>query len=295
MGVIVNHWAFPAGLYDNVAMPDHAHPADRYAVIGHPIAHSKSPTIHGLFAQATGQHLVYTAIDAEPDAFANTVAHFIQSGGRGLNVTLPFKLEACALATDPMPSAVLAGAANCLAFKGDRMEAHNFDGVGLVTDLATHHGAQLKGRRVLVLGAGGATRGALPALADAAPAVLAVANRSAHKARDLQSHFAPHFALQAGGFGDFAGESFDVVINATSTGLSDQALPLPAGLFAPKALAYDMVYGKGLTPFLRQAQTAGGTRRADGLGMLVEQAAEAFALWRGVRPPTQDVIQKLRN
>jgi shikimate dehydrogenase len=194
-----------------------------------------------------------------------------------------------------MPSAVLAGAANCFAFKGDRIEAHNFDGVGLVTDLATHHGAQLKGRRVLVLGAGGATRGALPALADAAPAVLAVANRSAGKARDLQSHFAPHFAVQAGGFDDFAGESFDVIINATSTGLSDQALPLPADLFAPNAVAYDMVYGKGLTPFLRQAQTAGVTRLADGLGMLVEQAAEAFALWRGVRPPTVDVIKTLRG
>jgi shikimate dehydrogenase len=282
-------------MVDNVAMSPNTPPADRYAVIGHPIAHSKSPTIHGLFAQATGQHMLYTAIDAEPDAFADTVARFIQSGGRGLNVTLPFKLEACALATDPMPSAVLAGAANCLAFKGARIEAHNFDGVGLVTDLATHHGTQLKGRRVLVLGAGGATRGALPALADAAPAVLAVANRSADKARDLQSHFAPHFALQAGGFDDFAGESFDVIINATSTGLSDQTLPLPAGLFASNAVAYDMVYGKGLTPFMRQAQDAGVTRLADGLGMLVEQAAEAFALWRGVRPPTADVIKTLRG
>ncbi len=283
------------GLYDNVNMIDHPTPADRYAVIGHPIAHSKSPTIHGLFSQATGQHMVYTTIDAEPDAFADTVARFIQSGGRGLNVTLPFKLEACALATDPMPSAVLAGAANCLAFKGDRIEAHNFDGKGLVTDIAQHHGTSLRGRRVLVLGAGGATRGALPALADAGPAVLVVANRTADKARDLKTHFAPHFALQAGGFEDLAGESFDVVINATSTGLSDQALPLPSGLFAPGALAYDMVYGKGLTPFMRQAQDAGVTRLADGLGMLIEQAAEAFALWRGVRPQTGDVIRSLRG
>ena len=282
-------------MVDNVAMSPNTPPPDRYAVVGHPIAHSKSPTIHRLFAQATGQHIEYTAIESAPDAFADTLARFVAQGGKGLNVTLPFKVEACELATDPMPTAVLAGAANCLAFKGDRIEAHNFDGVGLVTDLATHHGAQLKGRRVLVLGAGGATRGALPALADAGPAILAVANRTADKARDLQTHFAPHFALQAGGFDDFAGESFDVIINATSTGLSDQALPLPPGLFAPGALAYDMVYGKGLTPFMRQAQAAGVTRWADGLGMLVEQAAEAFALWRGVRPPTRGVINTLRG
>lgn len=279
---------------DNVAMTENTLPADRYAVVGHPIAHSKSPSIHRLFAVATKQHMAYTAIDAEPDAFAATVAQFVASGGRGLNVTLPFKVEACALATDPMPSAILAGAANCLAIRGDRIEAHNFDGMGLVTDIAKHHGTDLRGLRVLVLGAGGATRGALPALADAGPAVLAVANRSPNKARDLQTHFAPHFALQAGGFDDLAGESFDVVINATSTGLSDQALALPAGLFAPGALAYDMVYGKGLTPFMRQAQDAGVTRLADGLGMLVEQAAEAFHLWRGVRPQTAAVMESLR-
>ena len=282
-------------MVDNVAMSPNTPPADRYAVVGHPIAHSKSPTIHRLFAQATGQHIEYTAIEAAPDAFADTLARFVSQGGKGLNVTLPFKVEACQWASDPMPSAVLAGAANCLAVRGERIEAHNFDGIGLVTDMALHHGASVRGRRVLVLGAGGATRGALPALATAGPAVLAVANRSVDKARDLQRHFAPHFNLQAGGFEDLAGESFDIVINATSTGLNDQALPLPAGLFAPGALAYDMVYGKGLTAFMRQAQAAGVTRLADGLGMLVEQAAEAFNLWRGVRPPTADVIRQLRG
>jgi shikimate dehydrogenase len=282
-------------MVDNIFMSTNTTPADRYAVVGHPIAHSKSPTIHRLFAQATGQHIEYTAIEAAPDAFADTLARFVSQGGKGLNVTLPFKVEACELATDPMPSAVLAGAANCLAIRGERIEAHNFDGKGLVTDIAQHLGTTLRGRRVLVLGAGGATRGALPALADAGPAVLALANRTADKARDLQTHFAPHFVLQAGGFKDLAGESFDVVINATSTGLSDQALPLPPGLFAHGALAYDMVYGKGLTPFMRQAQAAGVTRLADGLGMLVEQAAEAFALWRGMRPPTVDVIRTLRG
>lgn len=281
-------------MVDNVAMSQKSLPTDRYAVVGHPIAHSKSPSIHRLFAVATKQHMAYDAIDAEPGAFAATVAQFVASGGRGLNVTLPFKVEAFALATDPMPSAVLAGAANCLAIRADRIEAHNFDGIGLVTDIAQHHGTDLRGLRVLVLGAGGATRGALPALAHAGPVVLAVANRTADKARDLKTHFAPHFALQAGGFDDLAGEAFDVVINATSSGLSDQALPLPAGLFAPGALAYDMVYGKGLTPFMRQAQDAGVERLADGLGMLIEQAAEAFHLWRGVRPQTAAVIESLR-
>ncbi|MFM2075098.1 MAG: shikimate dehydrogenase [Pseudomonadota bacterium] len=282
-------------MVDNPGMSSCTPSIDRYAVVGHPIAHSKSPTIHRLFAQATGQRMDYSAIEAAPNAFAETLARFVAQGGKGMNVTLPFKVEACALATDPMPSAVLAGAANCLAIRGERIEAHNFDGTGLVTDIAQHHGTALDGRRVLVLGAGGATRGALPALAAAGPAVLAVANRTAQKALDLQTHFAPHFAVQAGGFEDLAGESFDVVINATSTGLSDQTLALPLGLFAPNALAYDMVYGQGLTPFMRQAQAAGVCRLADGLGMLVEQAAEAFALWRGVRPKTVDVIRSLRG
>ncbi len=266
---------------------------DRYAVIGHPIAHSKSPQIHAAFAQATGQDLSYTAIDSPLEGFADTVAAFRASGGRGVNVTLPFKLEACALATDPSEAARLAGAANALKFDGDRIWAENFDGVGLVNDIQVNLGHALRGRRVLVLGAGGATRGALLPLAAQGPAVLAVANRSADKAHALRADFADHAALQTGGYAELAGESFDVVINATSAGLSNETLPLPHGLFAPGALAYDMVYGKGLTPFLRQAQQAGVTALADGVGMLVEQAAEAFVWWRGVRPTTAAVIRSL--
>lgn len=267
---------------------------DRYAVIGHPISHSKSPQIHTAFAQATGQDITYTAIEAPLDGFAATVRAFREQGGRGVNVTLPFKLQACELATDPSEAARLAGAANALRFEaGDRIRAENFDGIGLVNDVQRNLGHALKGRRVLLLGAGGATRGALLPIAQQGPAVLAVANRTADKAHALRADFAAHAALQSGGYAELAGESFDVVINATSTGLGGESLPLPPGLFAPGALAYDMVYGRGLTPFLRQARDAGVTALADGVGMLVEQAAEAFGWWRGVRPDTRDVITRL--
>lgn len=266
---------------------------DRYAVLGHPIGHSKSPLIHSLFAQATGQDMAYTAIEAPLDGFNETVLGFRNQGGRGVNVTLPFKLQAFDMATDPSERARLAGAANCLRFDGGRILADNFDGVGLVNDLQNNLGCPLAGKRVLLLGAGGATRGALLPIAAQGPAVVAVANRTADKAHALKRDFAAHAQLQSGGYADFAGQSFDVIINATSTGLSQEALPLPAGLFAPGAIAYEMVYGKGLTPFLRQAQAAGVGRVADGVGMLVEQAAEAFAWWRGVRPDTLPVIQRL--
>jgi len=269
---------------------------DRYAVIGHPISHSKSPLIHSAFAQATQQDLRYTAIEAPLDGFAATVQAFRAEGGRGVNVTLPFKLQACELADAPSEAARLAGAANALKFERDRILAENFDGIGLVNDLQRNQGRALRGKRVLLLGAGGATRGALLPLAQQGPALLAVANRTADKAHALRRDFAAHTgqaALQSGGYEELAGESFDIVINATSTGLSGEALPLPAGLFAPGALAYDMVYGKGLTPFLRQARAAGVGALADGVGMLVEQAAEAFHWWRGVRPSTAEVIARL--
>lgn len=267
---------------------------DRYAVIGHPISHSKSPLIHGLFARATGQDIAYTAIEAPLDGFRATVEAFRASGGRGINVTLPFKLQAFEIATDPMESARLAGAVNALKFDGERILAQNFDGLGLVNDIQRNLDVSLAGKRVLICGAGGATRGAIVPLAEQKPAVIAIANRSADKAHGLKADFSAQVALQTGGYEDLAGESFDVVLNATSTGLSQAALPLPTGVFAAGALAYELVYGKGLTPFLKQAQAAGVTRIADGVGMLVEQAAEAFALWRGVRPDTAAVRATLR-
>ncbi len=267
---------------------------DRYALIGHPVGHSKSPLIHGLFAQATGQDLSYAAIEAPLDGFADTLTRFRANGGRGANVTLPFKLQAFELATDPSETARLAGAANTLKFEaGDRIRADNTDGVGLVNDLQRNLGCPLAGRRVLLLGAGGATRGAILPIAAQKPALLAVANRTADKAHALRSAFAAHATLQTCGLDELRGEAFDVVINATSTGLTQAALPLPDSVFAPGAVAYDMVYGKGLTPFLRQARAAGAATVADGVGMLVEQAAESFTLWRGVRPDTRAVIQQL--
>ena len=268
-------------------------PTDRYAVFGNPIVQSKSPLIHSLFAEAMGQQLEYTAIEAPLDGFAATVHAFRKQGGLGANVTMPFKLQAFELATDPAEGARLAGAANALKFDGDRIWAENFDGVGLVNDIQHNLGVALAGKRVLICGAGGATRGAILPIAQQGPALLAIANRTAETAHELARIFAGHATLQTGGYGELAGESFDVVINATSTGLSTGNLPLPDGLFAPGALAYEMVYGKGLTPFLKQAQAAGVARMADGVGMLVEQAAEAFAWWRGVRPETAPVIRRL--
>ncbi|HRW74218.1 MAG: shikimate dehydrogenase [Burkholderiaceae bacterium] len=272
---------------------------DRYAVIGHPIAHSKSPLIHGLFAQATGQDMVYEAIDggAGPGGFGRALAAFCAAGGRGMNVTLPFKLEALAAADEASQDARLAGAANALRFEGGRVLAQNFDGIGLVRDIEHNLGLPLAGKRVLLLGAGGATRGALLPLARAGAARIVIANRTATKAEALARELAPHMGAcsVAGGGPEAAGagQAFDLVLNATSASLGGEAPAVPAAAFAPGALAYDMVYGKGLTPFLKLAQAAGCTRIADGVGMLVEQAAEAFAWWRGVRPDTREVLQRL--
>lgn len=271
---------------------------DRYAVIGHPIGHSKSPLIHTAFAETTGQSLTYTAIESPLDGFAATVDRFRSEGGLGVNVTVPFKLEACAYATDLADSARAAGAANALRFDGDRCLAENFDGVGLVRDIVHNLGHALRGRRVLLLGAGGATRGALLPLLAEAPARLFVANRSVDKALALVQEFvgrgAPAQVLEGGGYTDLGGDTFDVVVNATSASLGQELPPVPAHALHPDGLAYDMVYGKGLTPFLQLAQARGVRHLADGVGMLVEQAAEAFAWWRGVRPGTAATIQRLR-
>lgn len=272
---------------------------DRYAVIGHPIAHSKSPLIHGLFAQTTQQDMTYEAIDggAGDGGFMRALAAFRAAGGLGLNVTLPFKLQALAAADQASDDARLAGAANALRFEGERIEARNFDGIGLVRDIEVNLGLPLKGQRVLLLGAGGATRGALAPIARAGAARIVIANRTAGKAAALAQEMAPHLpgtVVEGGGFGDLApGDAFDIVINATAASLAGEAPAVPASAFAAGALAYDMVYGKGLTPFLKLAQAAGAARVADGVGMLVEQAAEAFAWWRGVRPDTRAVLQRL--
>lgn len=271
---------------------------DRYAVIGHPIGHSKSPLIHSAFAQATGQSLVYAAIDSPLDAFSATLQRFRAEGGQGVNVTVPFKLEACACADVLSDRARAAGAANALKFEAGRCLAENFDGIGLVRDITHNLGHTLAGRRVLLLGAGGAARGALLPLLAQHPARLFVANRTAHKATELVRAFvqagAPATVLEGGGCDELRPQDrFDVVINATSASLSAELPPLPPGLLQPDSLAYDMVYGQGLTPFLRLAHSAQVRHLADGVGMLVEQAAEAFHWWRGVRPDTAPVIQRI--
>lgn len=268
---------------------------DRYAVIGNPIAHSKSPAIHAAFARQCGQDLTYAAILAPLDGFAAAVAAFRQAGGRGMNVTVPFKLAALELADRPTERARLAGAANTLRFDAEGIFADNTDGIGLVRDIRDRLDFALRGRRILILGAGGAARGAVLPLLEEGPAELAIANRSIDKAAALKTQFAPFGALTVGGFGDFAGGGFDLVINATSASLGAESLRLPAGLFAADALAYDMVYGKGATPFLRDALRLGAGRAADGLGMLVAQAAESFFLWRGLRPDTAPVLALLQD
>lgn len=265
---------------------------DTYAVIGNPIAQSKSPTIHTRFAQSTGQALQYTRLLGTVGAFAADVDAFRASGGRGLNVTAPFKLDAFGYATDLSEGAQLAGAVNALKFEGGRVYAENFDGVGLVNDIQRNLGVPLAGKRVLLLGAGGASRGALLPLLRQRPHIFTLANRSLAKAQALvqsQLHAAGGVQFSASGYAGLAGQ-FDVIINATSASLFDELPPLPAAAFAPGCLAYEMVYGRGATPFLQLARGSGVQRLADGVGMLVEQAAEAFAWWRGVRPETAGVI-----
>jgi shikimate dehydrogenase len=226
------------------------------------------------------------------------VARFRAEGGRGLNVTVPFKLEAFALADRRTPRAEAAGAVNTLALGADGILGDNTDGAGLVRDLSLNLHCPLAGRRILLLGAGGATRGALLPLLDSAPARLCIANRTRHKAVELAQGFAVHAGttrIDGYGFEALAGERFDLVINATAASLSGELPPLPPGLYADGALAYDMMYGRGQTPFLRAALADGAARVADGLGMLVEQAAESFALWRGVRPDSAPVLAELRR
>ncbi|MEW5942979.1 MAG: shikimate dehydrogenase [Pseudomonadota bacterium] len=267
---------------------------DRYAVIGNPVAHSKSPLIHAEFARQTGQDLSYSALLAPLDGFVETVRKFQAEGGKGLNVTVPFKQQAWKFATRLTARAEAAEAANTLRFEGEEILGDNTDGVGLARDVTQNIGFIIAGKRVLLMGAGGAARGVILPLLEQAPAQLVIANRTVGKARELQEHFAGRGPIEASGYPELAGRQFDLVVNATASSLHGELPPLPEGIFAPGSLAYDMMYGKGLTPFLQFAQAHGAGRLADGLGMLVEQAAESFYLWRGVRPLTHPVIALLK-
>jgi len=271
---------------------------DRYAVVGNPVAHSKSPLIHAQFARQTGQDIEYGRLLAPLDGFRATVEAFRREGGRGLNVTLPFKLEAFELAQQRSARALDAEAVNTLRFDSDGIVGDNTDGVGLVRDLEGNLGIGIAGKRVLLMGAGGAAQGVMGPLLDAGPAALLIGNRTENKAQTLVARFvarAEGAELRASSYDGLAGRAFDLIINATSASLSDTVPELPRGVFAPGCAAYDMMYGKGLTPFLQLAQREGAARLADGLGMLVEQAAESFFVWRGVRPLTAPVIAQLKS
>ena len=268
---------------------------DRYCVFGNPVAHSRSPAIHARFAAQCHQDLSYEAILAPLGGFAVTVSEFVAAGGKGANVTVPFKEEAFRLCTRRSARAERAGAVNTLAFAGNEIFGDNTDGAGLVRDIEVNLEFPLARRRVLLLGAGGAARGVIAPLLERQPAGLFIANRTADKAEALARQFSDLAAVNAGNFAKIAGQPFDVVINATSASLSGATLPLPTGVFASGSLAYDMMYGKGETAFLALAREQGAARLADGLGMLVEQAAVAFFVWRGVRPDSAPVLVEFRE
>jgi len=268
---------------------------DLYAVIGNPVAQTKSPRIHAEFARQLGHDLRYEAILAPRGGFAAAVAAFRAGGGKGLNVTVPFKLEAFALATQRTERAEQAGAVNTLKFDGAASLGDNTDGAGLVGDIQGGLRHSIRGKRVLLMGAGGAARGvALPLLREN-PSSIAIANRTVDKALALVRRFAPFGNVEGGDYARLAGRQFDLVINATSASLTGELPPLPSGVFAPGSLAYDMVYGNEPTRFLVHARDNGAAQVADGLGMLLAQAAESFFVWRGVRPDTGPVMALMRH
>ncbi|WP_297797321.1 shikimate dehydrogenase [uncultured Marinobacter sp.] len=271
---------------------------DLYAVVGHPISHSKSPRIHSLFARQTGQPVEYTAIQAPLDDFAGTVRSFFARGGKGLNVTVPFKEQAWTLADRRTPEAEKAGAANTLLLDSDGLlTADNTDGRGLVTDLVHNHGVDLRDKSIMVLGAGGAVRGVLGPLLAERPAELTIANRTVSRAEALVELFRPDAGatrLSACGFEDVA-DRFDIIINGTSASLQGDLPPISPNVIGADTVVYDMMYSLTTTTFNQWALDQGATRVFDGLGMLVEQAAESFRIWRGVRPETAAVMEELRN
>ena len=266
---------------------------DRYAVIGNPIGHSRSPDIHAAFAQQTGQAIDYQRLLGGLDSFADDIQAFRAAGGKGLNVTVPFKEQAYALADQVSSRAQAAKAVNTLIFQEDGIQGDNTDGVGLVRDLTLNHQCNLAGARILLLGAGGAARGVLLPLLQTEPTCLVIANRTASKAHDLATT-ANSPAVTGGGLDELNGQTFEIIINATAAGLQGKVPPIPAGCLAPGGWTYDMLYAQQATAFVRWGQQHGAAKTLGGWGMLVEQAAESFRLWRGVTPDTTSVIHSLR-
>ncbi|VAX10684.1 Shikimate 5-dehydrogenase I alpha [hydrothermal vent metagenome] len=268
---------------------------DDYAVMGNPIGHSKSPAIHAQFAEQTKQVINYTAIHVDIGGFEQAVGNFIASKGKGLNITVPFKQEAWNLADECSERAERAGAVNTLIVKDKKIIGDNTDGVGLVRDLTDNKKLALKNTRILLMGAGGAARGVLLPLLNQQPAQLTIVNRTAEKAKDLADSFADQGKTLGCGYDVLGSESFDLIINATAASLQGELPPLPEGIIASGGACYDMMYGSEPTTFMRWCEQQGADKVFDGLGMLVEQAAESFYLWRDVRPQTVEVIDVLRR
>lgn len=269
---------------------------ERYAVFGNPVAHSKSPQIHSLFATQTQQSLLYTAELAEPGQFKQAVDRFIRNHGKGLNVTVPFKEEAWSYATHRSQRAQRAGAVNTLKVEADgSVYGDTTDGVGLVRDLVLNHDIEIKNKQVLIIGAGGAVRGVLEALLEQQPSSLLIANRTKNKAVQLANDFSDLGNIKGCGLDEIGQAGFDIVINGTSASLQGDLPPLPASIFNSAACSYDMMYAAQATPFMQWSKANGATQVFDGLGMLVEQAAESFYIWRGVKPQTRPVIEHIRK
>jgi len=268
--------------------------ADKYAVIGYPVAHSWSPFIHGLFAKQTGHAITYSRLEVAPEALNERVVEFFAADGKGLNVTLPHKQAACLIARERTPRAEMAGAVNTLVLRNNSVFGDNTDGAGLIADLTRNLAFALQGTRILVLGAGGAARGVLGPLLEADPEYLEIANRNDERAAELAHEFSTLGTVHGCGFDAIADSTFDLVLNATSASLQDTIPPIPPQVIGPTTLCYDMAYGRGDTAFTRWAKSAGAGRAETGWGMLVEQAAESFLLWRGVKPRTAPVIAAVK-
>jgi shikimate dehydrogenase len=268
---------------------------DRYAVIGNPVAHSKSPIIHAEFARQTGQDIVYVKLPAPKSGFKTELARFIAHGGRGMNVTVPFKLEAAQACQQVSERAKFAEAVNTLVFADGKVIGENTDGAGMLHDLEKNLHVGLHGRRILLMGAGGAARGVMMPLIARGARMIVVANRDVSRAKVLEERFGLFGNVRARGYDELAGTAFDLVINSTSASLQGTIPPVPGSVFAQDCVVYDMVYAAGgTTPFLTMARECGAAITSDGLGMLVEQAAESFFIWRGVRPDTRPVLEMLR-
>lgn len=267
---------------------------DRYAVMGFPIQHSWSPFIHGLFAKQTGQSMSYTRLAVSPENFEREVGAFFASGGKGLNITVPHKQAANIVTRYRTPRAEIARAVNTLAWKPDGLLGDNTDGAGLVIDLKRNLGFDIANTRILLLGAGGAARGVIGPLLAAGPECIEIANRHAPRAVELAEEFELLGTVVGSTFEDISGRTFDLVINATSASLQEEIPPIPRGAIGPATLCYDMAYGKGDTAFTRWARSIGAGRAETGWGMLVEQAAEAFLLWRGMKPDTKPVLEAVK-